>query len=277
MASRPSSYSDPASSSSSSSFAASFESDGEWQALAGQLKHYRDWNLESAATQGPSDELIRSVAAFGARFQEKFVDFKHRLLQHLSAFKGTASIEVICERNQLKRELEADRLKLEEAERELAQLVAAKESTEATDEAAKARLNEQVEQAKVAILAAERQAEALRAEVAGLEEAAEAVNQAINERRMAWASEVMAPMVERQEKTLAEFVAASEALLEEGRAALAEKEVKLAALRGYNTRKKVVQKKLVTTVETTEEVEEEEEEVAGVAEVMAAVESISIE
>ena len=158
-----------------SGFAASFEADGEWRSLAAQLAAYRDWTVEA-----PSDELVREVAAFGTRFQEKFVDFKHRLLKHLSAFKGTASIEVICERQKLARELETDRQRLAEEEAALGALVAEKERTEEEGEAAVGRLNEAVHQAKVAIVAAERAAEALAAEVAGLEEAAERAEAEIN-------------------------------------------------------------------------------------------------
>ncbi len=242
-----------------SGFAASFEADGEWRSLAAQLAAYRDWTVEA-----PSDELVREVAAFGTRFQEKFVDFKHRLLKHLSAFKGTASIEVICERQKLARELETDRQRLAEEEAALGALVAEKERTEEEGEAAVGRLNEAVHQAKVAIVAAERAAEALAAEVAGLEEAAERTEAEISRRRAHWARAVMAERAKRTEAALAEYAAASEALLEQGRAAAAEKEQRLAALRAYNTKKKV-QKKVTSA------------DVADVAEVMEAVENIAIE
>lgn len=223
----------------SAQFAASFEEDTEWRALAHQLAAYRDWTVEA-----PSDELIREVVAFGARFQHKFVDFKHRLLGHLTAFKGTASIELICGRQELAATLETRRGELEVSEKALKKLVAEKETTEAEGAAAIALLNEAIEEAKRAIIADERTAEELKAEMAELQCQVDRLEATIKARR----KEFMHKFVEtakNREAQLTEFVTSNEQLVAEGRAAIKEKEKLLKTRKNYNTKKEVVCKKAI--------------------------------
>ena len=132
-------------------FAKSFEEDKEWKKMNVELKHFRDWNIETA-----SDDLLCEVKDFGQRFQNKFKEFKSKLFQQLASLDGSASIELICKKQELQALLEKKQQYLAENDAELKRVITEKESQEKDEAAQLNQLNADIDSARKQINQAEK-------------------------------------------------------------------------------------------------------------------------